>query len=624
MASISENPTCVPADLNRNLSSAFPVAHEIREQIYKNTFYLTPDAININRLDDGLYVSINPGFTNATGYEASDIIGRTSLELNIWVNQEDRMRLVDGLRQHGSVSNLESQFRTKSGDIRIGQMSAAIVQIENVAHIISVTRDITNRKNLEQQQRDSEERFRRLAEDMPAFVVAGLPDGTLTYANDAIANLVGLNKEELIGMNFFEFLTPTDREMVKSKLAALTPEHPVETHEQIYLDHQQSLAYHQWTNRAFFDITGRMSGFQSVGVDITEMEKQAEALRATKMEFQEARDHYEELYEFAPIGYVTVTATGQIEAINLTGAVLLGYERSKIVNRRFSKFIAPAHQIRWNRQFEHVMKQAEVDPLEIDLELTRADGSNFYGHLHCVRRVDARRGQWLRIAISDISRSRIADLQSRIAAVAFESQEGILILDSNQRILRVNQAFIQITGYTAEEAIGQLPPTFLSSPRQPEDFFMRVNDTLLKQGAWQGEMWHRHKNGSEYQISLMITAVKDDAGTITNFVAAFTDITFRQRAEEKIANLAFRDQLTQLPNRRLLLDRLKQALELSARTRLFGALLFIDLDNFKTCVFQTKLDAESTANWTASPEQTEHPVHGKLDGQSKANWTPLS
>ena len=137
-------------------------------------------------------------------------------------------------------------------------MSAVVIQLDNVAHLLSITRDITERKNFELRQKQSEEKFRRLAEDMPALYVTFLPDGTLTFVNDAIVKLVNMSKEELVGMNFLDFLTPADRTMVQSKLAALTPEQPLETHEQIYQKPGEALAYHQWTNRAFFDSAGRV------------------------------------------------------------------------------------------------------------------------------------------------------------------------------------------------------------------------------------------------------------------------------------------------------------------------------------------------------------------------------
>jgi two-component system sensor histidine kinase/response regulator len=115
------------------------------EERFRKAFYLTPDAMAINRLSDGMYVSINSGFTSVIGYSEDDVIGRTSLELNIWADPEDRKRLVEGLREKGMIGNLEAHFRTRDGSIRYGLMSAAIIDIDGVPHIISTTLDITER-----------------------------------------------------------------------------------------------------------------------------------------------------------------------------------------------------------------------------------------------------------------------------------------------------------------------------------------------------------------------------------------------------------------------------------------------------------------------------------------------
>ena len=174
-----------------------------------------------------------------------------------------------------------------------------------------------------------------------------------------------------------------------------------------------------------------------------------------------------------------------------------------------------------------------------------------------------------------------SDEQLRIAASAFESQEGMMITDANSVILRVNHAFTEITGYTAAEAIGQTP-RLLSSGRHEAAFYSAMWESVKHNGGWNGEIWNRRKNGEIYPERLTITAVKSDDGTVTHYVATHTDITSRKVAEEEIARLAFYDPLTELPNRRLLLDRLQQALASSTRSGRYGALLFIDLDNFKT------------------------------------------
>ena len=169
----------------------------------------------------------------------------------------------------------------------------------------------------------------------------------------------------------------------------------------------------------------------------------------------------------------------------------------------------------------------------------------------------------------------------RLAAAAFETREGIIITDTNGVILRVNQAFTETTGYTAEEAVGQTP-RLLKSDRHSTDFYRAMWESIRRTGTWQGEIWDRRKNGEVYPKWLTITAVKGVDGVVTHYVGVHTDITERKAAEEEIEHLAFYDPLTRLPNRRLLMDRLQQALASSARSGREGALLFIDLDNFKT------------------------------------------
>ena len=175
----------------------------------------------------------------------------------------------------------------------------------------------------------------------------------------------------------------------------------------------------------------------------------------------------------------------------------------------------------------------------------------------------------------------IANKKLSIAAIIFESQEGMIVTDANTVILRVNNAFTKITGYSREEVIGQTPK-LLSSGRQDKMFYEKMWDSINTTGAWDGEISNRRKNGEVYPEHLTITAVKDANGIVTNYVATLTDITMKKKASDKIMSLAFYDPLTALPNRRLLIDRLGLALAASARSLQCGALLFLDLDHFKT------------------------------------------
>jgi diguanylate cyclase (GGDEF)-like protein/PAS domain S-box-containing protein len=174
-----------------------------------------------------------------------------------------------------------------------------------------------------------------------------------------------------------------------------------------------------------------------------------------------------------------------------------------------------------------------------------------------------------------------AESELKIAATAFQSQESLFITDANGIILRVNQAFTKSTGYKAEEVIGQNAYIFKSN-LHTLNFYEEMWDSVHKAGSWQGEIWARRKNSEVYPKWVTISAVNAKNGLVTHYVVSGIDITQRKAAEEEIKNLAFYDPLTGLPNRRLLIDRLQQALAASARSKMYGAVLFLDLDNFKT------------------------------------------
>jgi diguanylate cyclase (GGDEF)-like protein/PAS domain S-box-containing protein len=180
----------------------------------------------------------------------------------------------------------------------------------------------------------------------------------------------------------------------------------------------------------------------------------------------------------------------------------------------------------------------------------------------------------------DITERKSATQQLSIAAIAFESQEGMFVTDASNIILRVNRAYSVITGYSAEDAIGK-QPSILKSGQHDNHFYASMWDSINHSGSWMGEIWNRRKSGEVFPCQLNITAVKDTQNRVTNYVATMIDITFSKAASDEIKMLAFYDPLTRLPNRRLLIDRLTQALASTARNSEIGALLFLDIDHFK-------------------------------------------
>jgi diguanylate cyclase (GGDEF)-like protein/PAS domain S-box-containing protein len=172
------------------------------------------------------------------------------------------------------------------------------------------------------------------------------------------------------------------------------------------------------------------------------------------------------------------------------------------------------------------------------------------------------------------------DAQLRVAAIAFEAQEGILVTDADHRIVRVNKAFTKITGYSEQEVVGK-NPRILNSGKHDRAFFREFHRRLEREGYWQGELWNRRKSGEIYPEWASVSAVKDDSGRVENYVGAFSDISERKLAEDKIHQLTNFDPLTQLPNRQLSMDRLSHTISLRARHGGHAGLMLLDLDNFK-------------------------------------------
>ncbi|MGB9586014.1 MAG: diguanylate cyclase domain-containing protein, partial [Anaerolineales bacterium] len=186
-----------------------------------------------------------------------------------------------------------------------------------------------------------------------------------------------------------------------------------------------------------------------------------------------------------------------------------------------------------------------------------------------------------------ITQRMMREQKLNLAAQAFETTpQGIFITDASGKIVMVNQAFSEITGYPSEEVQGKVAHRFHSDQRDAE-FYLQMWKSLSVIGAWQGEIWNRRKDGEIYPEWVTISTVKNNQGELTNYIVIFTDISSRKHTEERLRFLATHDPLTGLPNRELFHDRLDQAI-MRARRAQSGkdekwrvAVMLLDLDNFK-------------------------------------------
>ena len=301
---------------------------------------------------------------------------------------------------------------------------------------------------------------------------------------------------------------------------------------------------------------------------------------------QRSETRHRTLFESAVDAVLIMTADRYIDC-NPAALTLFGAATSADILLKHPSVLSPSTQA--NGEDSRVLadqlltQMLASDDARLSFEWThlRLDGGPDFIAMVTLCRMDIDGQVLIQANLRDVTAAKRAQEALRIAACVFESHEGMAVTNAQHVFLRVNAAFSRITGYSAQEAVGKTP-RLLQSGRHDAAFYADMQATLQRDGLWQDEIWNRRKSGEVYPEWLTISAVKNEAGHATHYVAIFADISSRKSAEGQIQRLAFFDPLTQLPNRRLMMDRLAQAMTASTRHQRQNALLFVDLDNFKT------------------------------------------
>jgi diguanylate cyclase (GGDEF)-like protein/PAS domain S-box-containing protein len=515
--------------------------------------------------EQGDLVEVNQAYADLTGYSVEELLHMHIQQLQGKGRTPDDVKTqMDMVMRHGS-DQFELAHRHKDGhDIPI-EISA--IFMSETRQFAAFIRDISERKQSETVLKKHKQVI-ELSND--GFWIVDTTTGNITETNEAYARISGYTVDELVGMQV-------------SQLEAR--EQADETHA-----HIEKIVTRGYDN---FETRHRHRDGHVIDIDVStvyirETRQIAAFFRdiTERKRVQRELQHNQDMLNAAQ----RLGQLGSWERNLVNGELRWSDEVYRILELDPNLF-TPSHE-----NFLSVVHPEDRDLVmsaytrsledrqgyEIEHRLRMADGRIKWVNEYCISEFDAS-GKPLRSvgAVQDITRQKLLQERLREAAVAFETHEAIMITDANANIVRVNRAFSELTGYSAEEVLGK-NPRILSSGRQNRTFYAAMWGELLEEGTWSGELWDRSKDGREYPKWLTITAVENELGETTGYVGIFADISARKKAEEEIRNLAFYDSLTSLPNRRLLLDRLHLATSVSARSNQYGAVLFLDLDRFKT------------------------------------------
>ena len=523
----------------------------------------------------GIIRHVNPYFEQLTGYRLDEVKGKDWFTTFLPARDQDRIRAlfqtaVRGVPTRGNINPIV----TRGGEEREIEWNGQTMRDAqgNITAQLSIGLDITARKQAEEAQRLSEQRLRQ------AVRVASIGIYDHDYLTDTLywspemREIYGIAPDEPLTVSaILDQTYPDDREQVAAAIGrardpagdgCLDVEYRI-----IRRDGEV-----RWLDARAQTIFSGEGGMRrkahtiGVAIDITQHKQDQRALQIMKFSIDHMGDKV-----------TWVNSQAKVLYANLAACRSLGYSQEEMLNLSVPDFDPdfpvedwPAHweelKKRGSLTFEsrHRTKSGEIHPVEVSLNYMRYEDEEY----NCGY-------------VRDISKRKQMEEALRIAATTFETQEAILITDQDANILRVNQAFQAMTGYSAEDILGK-NPRILKSDRHDAAFFQIMWSELLDTGKWSGEIWDRRKNGEIYPKAMTITAVYDDRRRVTNYVSVSRDISRIKQTEREIHQLAFYDQLTQLPNRRLLLDRLQQTMAGSARHGWYGAVLFLDLDHFKT------------------------------------------
>jgi diguanylate cyclase (GGDEF)-like protein/PAS domain S-box-containing protein len=537
------------------------------EDLYRTVVKASPDGITLSDLD-GRITYLSDRIVEFLRLERpEDALGKSVVDYFAPADRARALAAIGAIRRGSRRDGLAFTMLRADGTTFTGEVSASLLfdSEGRPRGIVGITRDISEWKAAADALRLHSA---ALEHSLNGFVIVDA-GGNFVYANRAYLAMWGYaTVDEIIGTSTIGHCVDAAE---PEKIIAALRHADADAREFIARRKDGSTFAVMMSSRRFAGEDGREL-FISTALDVTQRREHEAQLRRSE-------ERYRTLFDATGAGMVLTDAQMRILLANGKAAAMAGLPAEAMIGRNYLEFVHPDERERLQS-----LQQARNDPhagdLPHELEIHYLDGHGTAGWcLVSVARVPGT-GELI-TSIIDITARKQAEDSLRQAAVVYESTaEGVLIADIDGRILGVNRAFTEITGYAKEEALGRTP-AILRSGRHDAVFYEEMWRRLLAGETWQGEIWNRRKSGEIYPEWLTISGVRDPAGRLATFVAVFSDIGPLKRSAEQMYHLAHYDALTDLPNRTLFNTRIAHALEVARRHERKLALLFLDVDRFK-------------------------------------------
>ncbi|WP_178862149.1 bifunctional diguanylate cyclase/phosphodiesterase [Thiomicrorhabdus cannonii] len=305
-------------------------------------------------------------------------------------------------------------------------------------------------------------------------------------------------------------------------------------------------------------------------------------LKRLYTELEESEQRFHLLFSKAPVAYQSLDEQGQILDVNDAWLLLMGLQEGSaetVIGRNIREFIDDAWCVEFDETFKHFLQTGRLR--QHIMQIRRPDGGVLSIEITGRILVDDKGRLRTHCMLVDVTQRLQQERSLRLAGSVFENAgEGIMITDAQRRILSVNRAFTRILGYSAEEAVGQTP-ALLHSGKHDAEFYQRLHTALHNKGEWKGEIWNRTRSGEVIPEWLSISALKNEKGEVENYIGVFSDISSLKASEERVAYMAFHDDLTSLPNRRSFKEKLEASIKQAKRDTKKLAVIMIGLNRFK-------------------------------------------